>query len=394
MGLITDPVEKKFFKNLLLKSTVHFNPANARKFYISCIDNAGYILKPNISDNLSEPEDEQEELFRQMEEIYRQGPSLSESDTEFCELCNTQKIKEGNCRFCENYSGDVKLGYQESQQMTQRSTILPSTNRSFIGPLDDSLLTSGNRLSEINTWINMTKDEVELKKVNEVIADSLNALRLSDQDLIRKMAINIFWNIMEYYKNNYLKLKANKGDLRMGYVILAIEYSINYFGRTKSLDAIGQSIDGARLSMIPDARKNIKKIFAESPDYSFLLVNPESTLLSTLCNLEYKFPLSIVSKIKQVKSDLVNSKSFGNPIENVELAACIYYITSIPISKGGILQEKETFTIDGVQTKITQDFLKRYCGNMTLSLLTKNTNVIIQFYKMNPNLKQRLISVR
>jgi len=399
MGLITDPVEKKLFKNLLLKSTIHLNPGNARKFYISCIDNAGYILKPqqtNISDNQSEPEDEEEELFRQMEEIYRRGPSLSDADVDFCELCNTQKIKGNNCKFCETYSDDVKLGYQESQQMSQRNIQGLSNLHTFIGPFDDSELSTGNRLSEINTWINMSKDEVELQKVNEIISNALNELNLSDYDNIRKMAVNMFWNIMNYYKNNFLKLKINKGDLRLGYIILVIEYSIIYFKRTKSINAIVKAVDGASLSMIPEARKNIKKIFAESPDYSFVLLNLESNLLATLCNLEFKFPLNIVNKIKQVKMDLLNSKIFSNPMTNVELAACIYYITSVPISSGGVLQEKGTFTIDGNKIKITQAFLQKQCsdtGNMTLSLLTKNKDLIIQFYRSNPGLKQRLMSI-
>ena len=81
-------------------------------------------------------------------------------------------------------------------------------------------------------------------------------------------------------------------------------------------------------------------------------------------------------------------------MNNVELASCIYYITSIPINKGGIYPERLTFTIDSVKTKITQDFLNKYCGTMTLALLTNNTKLIIDFYNKNPLLKQRLISIR
>jgi hypothetical protein len=137
------------------------------------------------------------------------------------------------------------LGFQESQQMSQRNTQGLSNLHTFIGPFDDSELSTGNRLSEINTWINMSKDEVELQKANEIISNALNELNLSDYDNIRKMAVNMFWNIMNYYKNNFLKLKTNKGDLRLGYIILVIEYSIIYFKRTKSINSIVKAVDGA-----------------------------------------------------------------------------------------------------------------------------------------------------
>jgi hypothetical protein len=145
--------------------------------------------------------------------------------------------------------------------------------------------------------------------------------------------------------------------------------------------------------MIPEARKNIKKIFSDSRDYSFVLLDSEPKLISSLCNLENKFPQSITKKIKQTKADLINYKIFNNPITNVELAACIYYITSIPIYKGGVLQEKTAFIIDSENTKITQEFLKKYCGSMSLNVLKRKIELIIEFYKKHPDLKQKIIIV-
>jgi hypothetical protein len=390
MGLITNPVEKDFLKKLLLKSTVHYNPSNARKYYISCIEKAGYIKEPvEYSPELpSEPVDEYSEYYKQMID------NFEEQEKQICEICENE-IEPGEiCNFCAKYSADRPIGFTESQQMTQTNINQVNFNRTFIGPVDDVILNTNNRLSEINTWINMSKEEVELKKINDIISSALNNLQLSDQDNIRKMAINMFWNITNYYKTNVLKLKSNKGDLRTGYIILVIEYSIQYFRKTKDINSIVKAVEGASLSMIPEARKNIKKIFSESKNYSFILVEPESTLINSLCNLENRFPSEITSKIKQTKIDLINNKIFNNPLNNVELASCIYYITSIPINKGGIYPERLTFTIDSVKTKITQDFLNKYCGTMTLALLTNNTKLIIDFYNKNPLLKQRLISIR
>jgi hypothetical protein len=390
MSLITNPVEKDFFKNLLMKQTNNWLDSNARKFYINCIEKSGYF-KQQIVPKIEQEEStdlSEEDLYEQMKEFYKEQV---QSNPTFCEICKSEKNQNGECKFCATYSQDIPIGFNESQQMTQRDVRGISFNRTFLGPLDDISFNTGNRLAEIQTWINMSKEEVELKKINDIISSALNVLNLSEQDNIRKMAVNMFWNISEYYNTNVLKLISNKGNLRTGYIILVIEYAIKYFGRTKSIEDIVRSVEGADLSMIPEARKNIKKIFSDSPDYSFVLLESEPVLMSSLCNLENKFPVSITSKIQQVKADLINNWVFSNPITNVELAACIYYVTSIPIDNGGILQEKSAFTIDSEKTKITYDFLKKYCGIMTTSVLKTKIRSIINFYEKNPLLKQRII---
>ena len=399
MGLVTNPVEKDFFKKLLLSITTRYSASNARKFYINCLEKSVYfdpikIIEPEaIYDELNE-----EDLYDQMKDFYKEKEFY---EPNFCEICKNE-IEPGEiCKFCaipfrvedtNTYTQNTPIGFSESQQMSQRSIYGPDFYRTFIGPLDDIRLDTGNRLSEIDTWINMSKEEVELKKINDSISSALEVLKLSDQYNIRKMAVNMFWNISNYYKTNVLNLKSNKGNLRTGYIILVLDYSINYFGRTKNIDSIVQSVEGGDLSMIPEARKNIKKIFSDSKEYSFVLLDSEPKLISSLCNLENKFPESITKKIKQTKADLINYKIFNNPITNVELAACIYYITSIPIYKGGVLQEKTAFIIDSESTKITQEFLKKYCGSMALSVLKKNIELIIGFYKKHPDLKQKIIN--
>jgi len=409
MGLITNPIEKDFFKKLLLSVTTRYSASNARKFYINCLEKSGYfdpvkIIEPeSVYDQLNE-----EDLYEQMKDFYKEKEFY---EPNFCEICKNE-IEPGEiCKFCtipfrvkgtnipfrikdtNTYTQNTPIGFSESQQMSQRSIYGTDFNRTFIGPLDDIRLDTGNRLSEIQTWINMSKEEVELKKINDIISSALEVLKLSDQDNIRKMAVNMFWNISNYYKTNVLKLNSNKGNLRTGYIILVLDYSINYFGRTKNIDSIVQSVEGGDLSMIPEARKNIKKIFSDSRDYSFVLLDSEPKLISSLCNLENKFPQSITKKIKQTKADLINYKIFNNPITNVELAACIYYITSIPIYKGGVLQEKTAFIIDSESTKITQEFLKKYCGSMSLTVLKRKIELIIEFYKKHPDLKQKIIIV-
>ena len=393
MGLVTNPVEKDFFKKLLLSITTRYSASNARKFYINCLEKSGYfdpikIIEPeSIYDELNELNEE--DLYDQMKDFYKEKEFY---EPNFCEICKNE-IEPGEiCKFCATYTQNTPIGFSESQQMSQRNIHGNDFNRTFIGPLDDIFLDTGNRLSEIQTWINMSKEEVELKKINDSISSALEVLKLSEDNL-RKMAVNMFWNISNYYKTNVLNLKSNKGNLRTGYIILVLDYSINYFGRTKNIDSIVQSVQGGDLSMVPEARKNIKKIFSNSKEYSFVLLDSEPILMKSLCNLENKFPENITKKIKQIKYDLINNKIFINPITNVELAACIYYVTSIPIYKGGVLQEKTIFIIESVPTKITQEFLKKYCGSMALSILKRNTELIIEFYKKHPDLKQKIISL-
>ena len=134
--------DKEFLSRLLKKATLRKSPARAREFYWDCIKNLGYSDQPVLVDysEIEEPEDPYA-VFKQMES-------------------GTQDTLPMNREY---YSPPV-LGVAESQQMSISDQY--GFNRTFIGPLESSFTTSsGNRLSEINKWINVSNEETELKKV-------------------------------------------------------------------------------------------------------------------------------------------------------------------------------------------------------------------------------------
>jgi hypothetical protein len=254
-------------------------------------------------------------------------------------------------------------------------------NRTFIEPLSNNLTTSsGNRLSEINTWISVSQEETELKKVIEKIDQALNSLGLSDQVNIRRFAVNMYWNIMLYYKKNTLGLSQNKGNLKNGYITLVIYYSLNYFKRNVGIEQIVRVTPDSRLNYIPKAKKNIKQIFLKSPNYSFLNTEFSENISSECNNLIKILPNNIQVIINKINEHLSN---------NTNIAAIIYYVTSVPLSKGGILQKRLVLENN---KKITTEFLINKCGKIAPATLSKIVNNIINFYNNNPLIKAELMN--
>jgi len=355
--------DKEFLSRLLKKATVRKSPARAREFYWDCIKNLGYSNQPVLTDypeiDYSEPEDPYA-VFKQMESNAPLVPNR------------------------EYYSPPV-LGVAESQQMSISDQY--GFNRTFIGPLESSFTTSsGNRLSEINKWINVSNEETELKKVIEIIDQVLNGLGLSELLNIRRLSINMYWNIMQYYKTNSLGLTINKGSLKLGYITMVIYYSLVYFKRNVTTESIVRFIPDASISYLPRAKKNIMLIFKESPNYSFIL----GTNTNNNTNIIGVLPPNVQRIINKVKNDL--SQSIQTPLSNIQIAACIYFVTSVPLSKGGIFQTRLRIT-DGnnSEIKITTRLLMDKYGNFAPATLTKNVNAIITFYKNNPDLKNELL---
>ena len=358
--------DKEFLSRLLKKATLRKSPARAREFYWDCIKNLGYSNQPVLVDysEIEEPEDPYA-VFKQMDS---NAPLVSNR---------------------EYYSPPVVpvLGVAESQQMSISDQY--GFNRTFIGPLESSFTTSsGNRLSEINKWINVSNEETELKKVIEIIDQVLNGLGLSELLNVRRLSINMYWNIMQYYKTNSLGLTINKGSLKLGYITMVIYYSLVYFKRNVAIESIVRFIPDASISYVPRAKKNIMLIFKESPNYSFILSTNTNTNNNT--NIIGVLPPNVQRIINKVKNDL--SQSIQTPLSNIQIAACIYFVTSVPMSKGGIFQTRLKI-IDGnnSEIKITTGLLMEKYGNFAPATLTKNVNAIITFYNNNPDLKNELV---
>jgi len=362
--------DKEFLSRLLKKATLRKSPARAREFYWDCIKTLGYSDQP-VFREYSEIEESEDpyDVFKQME-----------SGT-----TDTQTLPMNR----EYYAPPV-LGVAEGQQMSVSDQY--GFNRTFIGPLDSSFTTSsGNRLSEINNWINVSNEETELKRVIEIIDQVLNGLGLSELLNIRRFSINMYWNIMQYYKTNSLGLTINKGTLKLGYITMVIYYSLVYFKKNFTIESIVRFIPDANISYVPRAKKNIMLIFRESPNYSFILGNnSEFSENSGTCNkIIEMLPPNVQRIINKVKNDL--SENIQRPLSNIQIAACIYFVTSVPSGKGGIFQTRlKVIDNNNSEIKITTEFLMSRCGNFAPATLTKNVNAIISFYKNNPDLKNEL----
>lgn len=89
---------------------------------------------------------------------------------------------------------------------------------------------------------------------------------------------------------------------------------------------------------------------------------------------------------------MICPQDIQRPLSNIQIAACIYFVTSIPMSKGGIFQTRlRIINSSNSEIKITTQFLMDKCGNFAPATLTKNVNAIITFYKNNPDLKNELV---
>ena len=361
---------QNFFKRLLLKQTQHKKSFfTAREYYWDCITSYGdkyYESGIKSNEYFDKQSDEPDDPFAVFNLI-------NESDKEsICKNCDAKLMKTGICQYCDYV--DPKLGFQESQQMSQSNVY--GFNRTFIGPYSDLTTKSGNKLSELQKWITIDPQEMELKKVGETINESLNAMKYYEPDNIFRTAINMYWNIMEYYKTNQLKLNLNKGNLKKGYILLCIYYSLVLYKQNISKERLIRSIPDSRMSFLPEANENILRIFENVQGYEFLYVEQEAPYIINLCNLIDILPREVVREINRVKADMVKSGLFQKKMTSVQIAACIYYVCNI-LNKPRL---KIILPATGEEVKITQLFLSSKCGGFSSPTLTKQVDIITNFY--------------
>jgi hypothetical protein len=142
--------------NALLKQTERKRFYNAKKFYWDCIISHGdKYFDSGLKNEIYEPEDEDPYA------AFFSQPEKKSEVISFCNECNAQLMKTGLCEYC-NYI-IPQLGFQESQQMSQSGRF----SRTFISPDADFTTRSGNRLLELQKWVTIDPQEMELKKVGE-----------------------------------------------------------------------------------------------------------------------------------------------------------------------------------------------------------------------------------
>jgi len=349
-------------KNALLKKTDRKRFFNAKQFYWDCIVSHGDkyydsgIPEQYLSDSVEE-EDPYRFFF----------PEEKESVVKFCNECNSQLTETGMCKYC-NYV-DPKLGFQESQQMTVSGRF----NRTFISPDSDFTTRSGKRLIELQKWVTIEPEEMELKKVGEIIEGSLNVLKMYDNPNIFKTALNMYYNIMEYYKTNTLRLNVNKGNLKKGYILLCIYYSLMYYKQIISKEKLVRSIPEYSISYLPSANENILRIFENVPGYEFMFIqDQELPIVTSLCDLISLLPKNVSILINKVKRELVEQGIFQKKMTNIQIAGCIYYVCNILTSP----RLEIIIPTTGQKTKITHALLSSKCGSFAPATLTKQVDLI------------------
>jgi hypothetical protein len=349
-----------FFRNALLKKTERKRFFNAKQFYWDCIVSHGEKYYDSATEYREYSDSDQEE------DPYRFFlPEKEESVIKFCNECNSQLTEAGMCKYCKYV--DPKLGFQESQQMYVSGRF----NRTFISPDSDFTTRSGKRLIELQKWVTIVPEEMELKKVGEIIEGSLNFLKLYENPNIFKTALNMYYNIMEYYKTNTLRLNVNKGNLKKGYILLCIYYSLMYYKQLISKEKLVRSIPDYNISYLPIANKNILRIFENVHGYEFMFAqDQELPVVTSLCGLVSLLPKNVSILINKVKQELIERGIFQKKMTNIQIAACIYYVCNV------ITSPRLEIIINGQKTKITHALLSSKCGSFASATLTKQVDLI------------------
>jgi hypothetical protein len=220
-------------------------------------------------------------------------------------------------------------------------------NRTFIGP-------GNERLSELQRR-GIHSEESTLNKVITEIESTLGVLLQSninmDINLIKKTALQMYSFIMNYYKDNIYGLKQNKGSLKRGYIGLVLYYSLKYHG----INITESDIPGISIADLPEAQRNIKRIFNGVKGYEFLYQKSTS---KKFCDIP--LPQNLLDKVNEIVD------TFGNEFT----IASIYYVCN------KMYRDRIKILIDGELKFITYSLLSEHC-NVSQNDIKKNINIII-----------------
>jgi len=183
-------------------------------------------------------------------------------------------------------------------------------------------------------------------------------------------ALNIYLNIVIYYKDNPFGFTENKGSLKKGYIFLCIYYSLiynnNYIEKEKLMDYSGK----IRLKDLPTADKNIKLIFNGINGYSFLYysfhgsINPNNFL---------NFTLNIKSKelLKTIENVIEETKGFI-PLTKLGIYSIIYFVCNnyYNFRVRIIFNEIDTFVTYKILNEIFESFASATVRKITDQLRT------------------------
>ena len=201
----------------------------------------------------------------------------------------------------------------------------------------------------------ITHEEQLLGIVNDLYENTLSQMGI-DNVIIKNQALNMYKQLLNYYRLNELKLKINKGSLKKGYFGMILYYTLINNGIIIKKNVL-TTLLGIELKDLPEAEKNIKLIFKD-----------QSRLFSTniyeinLCNMKEILPKDIVENIYDVISSM--KETFGDPLNQAQVAACIYYVCKRNKTK--------------INNKlVTYDMVSKNCdGNPTSKTIKENVDLI------------------
>jgi len=337
--MVNDPFVKQQLKELLVKTLPlqnrRSNELKQRKFLIGCLESLGYTTNTGYK------------------------PSDSPFDeVEYQELENTD---ESGADFLESYDS------------SSRTSVTGKFSRTFFDP--NSRYTE--RLAELQKR-GITVEETKFNQVSELVQNSLNAMSqeytLLDIDRVKNVAMNMYLVILDYYTTNTGNLKSNNKGIKRGYIMLIVYYSLINFGINIRKDSLLNYFPDYSLSDIFEADKNIHIIFQNLPGYSFIYKKAKYD--GQMCGLKNKLNTDFGPHVVNLIAAVISNFETTSKI----IAAAIYYVCSIPDSKGGILPKK----LPG----ITLEYIASHCGPSSPTISNASKEMVSYFQKY-PNKKPK-----
>jgi hypothetical protein len=336
-------MDKKIIKHLVttfIKKKFR-NPERQKKFLIDCIESNGYI-KEGYHLNQDEQETE-EDLYQYF------MPS---------ETTTTSTINNNFPDFQETFNSPTSVDPY-------------SFNRTFIR-VDNG----GDKLAELQKR-GITYEETQFNKIREqmeTIITKLNVGKMdTDPDRILQTALNIFLNIIIYYRTNPFGFSENKGSLKRGYIFLCIYYALIYNNNFVERERLIEFTDTfIHLRDLPVAERNIKIIFNGVTGYDFIFYNNIKinfkNFLSKTVNINSRELLKQIETVIEATKPFIPSTTLG--VYSIIYFVCNFYYPF-----------KVKIIYQNTQTTVTYNLLNEVFEPFASSTVRKITDQLRTFYK-------------
>ena len=202
--------------------------------------------------------------------------------------------------------------------MEQSQSSVSRYNRTFIQPTQDNV---NQRLYAVQNYT-ITPEEQDFNNIKEHLSSVINKLELKDDPGILNNAMDMYKNIVDFYKiSNEIKGEI-KGSVKRGYLLLILYYTLIKFRIciTKADLVVyftGSSIK-VDLSDLAKADKNIKFMFGEFNDNEICLI--------FMRNL---FNYNQIKQIEDKLEELKDSMKINNPATAPQIASVIKFVTKM-----------------------------------------------------------------